>query len=219
MCGSVKVSDYQAIKQLMIKRGMPVNFARELETGEKLFPYFKPLVAGYINDDGRADSAMMNWGWRRDWDEKRRLFNSRRVSKKGQPIWHSPVWGDAIRERRCVIPINAFYEWDQNQPKGKRDRYRIVVQEAAYTLGGIYEISQDGEMFLSVCTTEPNEVMAKVHHRMPVIIDKNESEAWLKSKNIQDIEEIMQAKSDNYIVMTKENPINQQQIGQTKNLF
>jgi len=93
------------------------------------------------------------------------------------------------------------------------------VQEAAYTLGGIYEISQDGEMFLSVCTTEPNEVMAKVHHRMPVIIDKNESEAWLKSKNIQDIEEIMQAKSDNYIVMTKENPINQQQIGQTKNLF
>ena len=156
----------------------------------------------------------MNWGWLRDWDHGKRLFNSRRMSKKGQLIWESPLWGDAIRRRRCLIPVNAFYEWDQNQPKGRRNRYRIETHEAAFTLGGIYEVSQDGEMFLSVCTTDPNEKMAGIHHRMPVIIAPDEAEQWLFGKEAKDIDELMQAKPVEYICMTLE-----KQIGRTEDLF
>lgn len=214
MCGRVKVSIYQAIEQLMADLGVPVNYAHQFEPNDKLFPYFKPLIAGFLNQDGYTDSAMMNWGWRRDWDEGGRLFNSRRVNKKGQSIWQSPVWGNAINKQRCLIPINAFYEWDENQPKGRRDRYRIETKREAFALGGIYEISHDGEMFLSICTTEPNEVMAQVHHRMPVIIDANEAEAWLQSKDVREVDELMQAKPNEYIVMTKEN-----QFEQTRSLF
>lgn len=60
-------------------------------------------------------------------------------------------------ESAVLISINAFYEWDHNRPKGKRNRYRIKSHEAAMTLGGIFEISDDGEMFLSMCTTDPSE--------------------------------------------------------------
>lgn len=205
MCGRVNVTDYPSITILMEDIGMPVNFGDEFSPSEKLFPYYKPLAAGFVNEEGHMDTALMNWGWQRDWDKGNRLFNSRRVSAKGQVIWKSPVWGEAIRKRRCLIPINAFYEWDQNQPKGKRNRYRIESQDPAMALGGIFEISADGEMFLSICTTDPNEKMAAIHHRMPVIIDKKDSEQWLMSNEPKDVDQLMQSQPDDYIRMIKEN--------------
>lgn len=214
MCGRVNVTDYTSIDRLMADMGITLNMSADIELSDKLFPYFKPLVAGFVDAQGNKDSALMNWGWRRDWDKGKRLFNSRRVSKKGQIISSSPVWGDAIRQRRCLIPINAFYEWNENQPRGRRDRYRIETQNKAFALGGIYEISQDGEMFLSICTTEPNKLMAEIHHRMPVIIDQEESEHWLYSDNLQEVDKLMQAKSEDYIILNKEH-----QVGKTQSMF
>ena len=214
MCGRVNVTDYQSVAILMEEIGMPVHMDADIELSENLFPYYKPLVTGFMTDENKMDSTLMNWGWMRKWDEGNRLFNARRVSAKGQMIWESPVWGEAIRHRRCLIPINAFYEWDQNQSKGKRDRYRIEAHEEAFTLGGIFEISEDGELFLSICTTDPNEKMAQIHHRMPVIIDSKDAQQWLVSDDRKDVDELMKAKPEDYIQMTKEN-----QVGRTADLF
>lgn len=176
----------------------------EFVLSKNLFPYYKPLLAGFINQDQQIDTALMNWGWQREWDKDKRLFNARRVSTKGQVIWKSPVWGEAVRRRRCLIPINAFYEWNQNQSKGKRDRYRVETLEPAMCLGGIFEINAEGEMFLSICTTDPNKKMAAIHHRMPVIIDKKDSEEWLLSDSEQDIDQLMWSRPNEEIVMIKE---------------
>lgn len=204
MCGRVNITNHPAIAILMEAVGMPINANTELAMSENLFPYYKPLMAGFINEDQKIDAALMNWGWLRSWDQGKRLFNSRRVSAKGQVIWESPVWGEAIRKRRCLIPINAFYEWDQNQTKGKRDRYRIETHDPAMCLGGIFEINEDGEMFLSICTTDPNKKMADIHHRMPVIIDPKDSEEWLQSDNAEDIDRLMWSRPEEEIIMTKE---------------
>ena len=214
MCGRINVTDYQSIVIIMDEVGVPMNADAKIELSAELFPYYKPLVAGFIDAQGNLDSALMNWGWRREWDKTRRLFNSRRVSARGQVIWQSPVWGAAIKKHRCLIPINAFYEWNENQPKGKRDRYRIEALSPAFMLGGIFEISEDGEMFLSICTTEPNQTMADIHHRMPVIIDEKDAEQWLLTEDMREVDELMQSKPKDYIVMTKES-----EIGQTHTLF
>ena len=214
MCGRVNVTDYQSIVILMDAIGVPLKMDVNITLSAELFPYYKPLLASFIDKQGNADSALMNWGWHRAWDKSKRLFNSRRVSAKGQVIWQSPVWGEAIRKRRCLIPINAFYEWNEKQVKGKRDRYRVETKFPAFTLGGIFEISEDGELFMSICTTEPNESMADIHHRMPVIIDKNDAEKWLYSDSEKEVNELMQAVPNDYIVMKKEH-----QLGQTINLF
>ena len=214
MCGRINVTDYQSLVISMDAIGISMNPAAKIDLSAELFPYYKPLVAGFIDAHGNLDSALMNWGWRRDWDTTRRLFNSRRVSARGQVIWQSPVWGEAIKKHRCVIPINAFYEWNEYQPKGKRDRYRIETHSPAFMLGGIFETSEDGEMFLSVCTTEPNLTMADIHHRMPVIIDKEDAQQWLSSEDMSEVDELMLSKPEDYIVMTKE-----REIGKTHNLF
>ena len=206
MCGRVNVSDHPAIQSLMEYLGFPLYPERDFHLSTKLFPYYKPLLVGFRDLDKELDSAFMNWGWKRDWDKGRRLFNSRRVSAKGQAIWDSRVWGQAIRERRCLVPINAFYEWDENYPKGKRPRYRIqLLDESAMVLGGIYEINQDGEMFMSICTTDPNKKMKKIHHRMPVIINKELAEEWLTSSDYKLVDQLMSSVPDNFIELIKEN--------------
>ena len=185
--------------------GLPIYPRDDFHLSAKLFPYYKPLLTGFSDRDGSYDAAFMNWGWKRDWDKGKRLFNSRRVSAKGQPIWDSKVWGQSIRQRRCVVPVNAFYEWDENQPRGKRDRYRVEGKRSAMMLGGIYEITADGEMFMSICTTDPNKKMAKIHHRMPVIIDSEDIEQWLQSDNPQEVDKLMCSKPDAAINLIKEN--------------
>lgn len=184
--------------------GLPIYSVDEFHLSAKLFPYYKPLLTGFVDTDGGYDAAFMNWGWKRDWDKGKRLFNSRRVSAKGQPIWDSRVWGEAIRKRRCLIPINAYYEWDENQPRGKRDRYRVERSGSALALGGIYEISSDGEMFMSICTTDPNKKMSTIHHRMPVIIDKKDVEEWLVSDNQEAVNNLMSSSPERWIDLIKE---------------
>ena len=205
MCGRVNVSDFPPIQELMEEVGLPIYPREDIYTSAKLFPYYKPLLTGFADADGNFDTALMQWGWKRDWDKGKRLFNSRRISAKGQAIWNSKVWGDSIRLRRCVIPVNAFYEWDENQPRGKRDRYRIEANDSAMLLGGIYEISSDGEMFMSICTTEPNSKMATIHHRMPVIIDCQDTARWLRSAEQQEIDSLMTSRPDSSIRLIKEN--------------
>ena len=77
MCGRVNVTDHQAIAILMEEIGMPVHLGADIECSENLFPYYKPLVSGFINKNNEKDSALMNWGWQRNWDQDNRLFNSR----------------------------------------------------------------------------------------------------------------------------------------------
>lgn len=214
MCGRVNVSNRQSIKKLMTRIGVPAMQIPDFRLSEKLHPYYKPLVCVFRGETQAVVSTMMNWGWHRDWDKNRRLFNSRRISAKGKHIWHSEVWGEAVRKRRCLIPVNAFYEWNENQPRGKRDCYRIETHDDAFMLGGIYEVNQQGNCDMSICTTEPNRPMKIIHHRMPVIIDLDDANLWLCSDDRAEIDYLMQSKAEGDLMM-----INEIQIGKTRNMF
>ena len=202
MCGRVNVTDHPAIQALMEEIGFPLYPKSEFYMSADIPPYDKPLITGFINEHGALDTAKMNWGWKRDWSK--RLFNARRVSEKKRWIWESTLWREAIRKQRCLVPVNAFYEWDENQPGGKRDKYRIEYEEPAMALGGIYETRKDGKKFMAIITTDPNEKLAKIHHRMPVIIDKSDAKEWLLSDNRDAIDNLMQCVPDNKVKVTKE---------------
>ena len=58
-------------------------------------------------------------------------------------------------------------------------------------LGGIYKVNQDGVMQFNVLTTEPNAAINDFHHRMPVIVDKEDTKAWLNSDNQMELYDMM----------------------------
>ena len=148
----------------------------------------------------KNEIASMVWGWERSFSN-RPLINAR-----SQEAWDKRTWSTALRERRCIIPVSGFYEWDENQPKGKRDRYRINPNiEDGFAFGGLYEINSDtGEMAMAILTTSPNKKMSKIHHRMPVILNTRNFTEWFMENDRTCIDQLMKPVNDDYIELLKE---------------
>lgn len=111
----------------------------------------------------------MAWGFRRPvpggktkqlW---RTIVNSREDKLQGR------TWSKAFRERRCLIPAAAFYEWTDG-PAGKVPLRFERPDDEWLWIAGIWEQDKErGECF-SMITTEPNDVLAPVHDRMPAVL-------------------------------------------------
>ena len=152
---------------------------------EQVFPTNEVAVA--IRTDNGNEFAQMKWGWERSF-AKQPLINTRSAE-----AWEKKTWSMAMHKNRCIIPVSSFFEWDQNQAKGKRDRYKISPAKAdGFAFGGLYEINHEtGEMFMSILTTAPNKKMADIHHRMPVILEQDDFTAWFDSEDREEVAQMM----------------------------
>lgn len=80
------------------------------------------------------------------------------------------MWDQSFARQRCIILAQQFYETDQH-----RQGYSFASPDQPLTLiAGIY----DGDHFAMV-TTEPNQAMASVHNRMPLVLEPDELRRWL----------------------------------------
>ena len=84
-------------------------------------------------------------------------------------------------KNRCIIPMSAFYEWKKE--KNKKVPYRIFLKnEEMFFVPGLFHIDKKGQKFVSLITTEPNEFMKNIHHRMPVILNMKDAIDYLNDK-------------------------------------
>ena len=101
-----------------------------------------------------------------------------------------PSFRESFRHRRCIIPVNGFFEWKKD---GKHKIpywiYPSSTNKARnfFALAGIWDEWKDkntGEIITSsaIITTEPNELMKPIHDRMPVILKPDEWKLWLDPK-------------------------------------
>lgn len=112
----------------------------------------------------------MRWGF-----ERPRLgtINNAREDKLGGPLWSTP-----FRERRCVIPASAFYEW--SGPKGRKQTHRFTRPDQGWMwIAGLWESSSEYGPCFSMITTAANRVMAPIHHRMPAILEDEQITPYL----------------------------------------
>ncbi len=188
MCGRFSLGQYpdSIIKALDVG---PVNF----KPRNQVYPTNQIDVV--FRGEDSNEIAVMTWGWERPFT-KRPLINFR-----GYEAWEKRTWSKALRERRCISPVSGFFEWNENHPKGHRDRYRIKpTYDDEFAFGGVYEInSETGEMFVSIATTDPNKKMSKIHHRMPVILDKDEFNDWFVSKERDHVDDLMRPANEDWI--------------------
>jgi len=192
MCGRFSLDHYPKSIIDALDVG-PVQFSPRTQV------YPTQQVDVIFRSDYGNEVAGMTWGWERPFT-KRPLINAR-----GFDAWEKRTWSKAMRERRCIIPTSGFFEWNENQPKGNRDRYRINPTFGdGFAFGGLYEInSESGEMFTSILTTDPNKKMAKIHHRMPVILDNHEFDNWFKSDDRELINHLMSPANEEWIEVVK----------------
>src|SRR5712675_2365088 len=93
-----------------------------------------------------------------------------------------PSFRDAFKRRRCLVPADGFYEWKQEGGR-KQPVYIRMKDGEPFAIAGLWEHweGQDGQVIESctLLTTEPNDLLAPVHNRMPVILDPTDYEQWL----------------------------------------
>ncbi len=131
--------------------------------------------------DGERILSEMQWTLVPFWAKEKKLpyktFNVR-----AETIATKPTWRAAYKARRCIIPVSGFYEWQQDTIP-KRPHYIHKPDDEPLGLAGLWETWQgDGEVLEScaIVITEPNEMMAELHNRMPVILDSRDFDWWME---------------------------------------
>jgi putative SOS response-associated peptidase YedK len=137
---------------------------------------------------------LMSWwlvpAWSRDGrpDSKYPMFNARAEGIQTKRAFQGP-----LLRSRCLIPANAFFEWQG--AKGQKTKYRIARRDGdLFAFAGLFETwrSLAGNELKSctIITTTPNQVMASIHTRMPVILLPEDEEAWL-SPDLAEPEQVL----------------------------
>jgi putative SOS response-associated peptidase YedK len=95
------------------------------------------------------------------------------VNARAETAHEKPMFKKVIRERRCLIPANCYYEW-MEMKVGKWPYCIRKEDESPFFIGGMWDVwhakEEDRLYTFTVLTTFPNEVSAQVHDRMPVIV-------------------------------------------------
>jgi putative SOS response-associated peptidase YedK len=139
-----------------------------------------PIVR--LTRDGARECALARWGLVPFW-AKELSYGQRCINARAETLDRSAAFRAAFEKRRCLVPVNAFYEW--SGPKGRRVKWRIGIRdEPLFALGGLWEWWKDpagGTRVESytIVTTDANTALAPIHDRMPLIIAPNDYAAWL----------------------------------------
>ncbi len=142
----------------------------------------QPAVAVRLHPETRARTlSVLSWGllpfFTKDPAAARRPFNAR-----GETVASSGLFRDAFARRRCLVPADAYYEW-QAAAGGKQPYAVGRVDGAPLALGGIWEgyRSPEGEVTRSfaIVTVAAGETLRALHERAPVILDREDWPLWL----------------------------------------
>jgi len=116
------------------------------------------------------------------WAKDKKSMN---INARSETIYEKASFKEAYKQRRCLLLINGHYEWEKDELSGKSIPHIITSKNKNYfALAGIYEQWYDNttnKILLStaIITTEPNEKIAKIHDRMPVILEQKDWKKWL----------------------------------------
>ena len=126
--------------------------------------------------------AEVRWGLVPSWakDEK---IGARMINARGETVAEKPSFRSAVKSRRCLIPADGFYEWVKTDG-GKQPHYIHFADGRTFAFAGLWERwhTSEGEPLdtCTIITTTPNDLVATLHDRMPVILPPNVFTEWLE---------------------------------------
>lgn len=156
-------------------------------------------VAAVRSQDGDRGLAMLRWGLIPVWSRKPNIGYSL-INARSETVASKPAFRAAYRARRCLIPADGFYEWVR---KGSvKQPYLIGLKDSGMmAFAGLWErwfIPEDVSLppslaefepgdaveTCTILTTTANEILAPLHHRMPVILRPEHFDPWLDGQAV-----------------------------------
>jgi putative SOS response-associated peptidase YedK len=138
-------------------------------------------VVRYDTRAGERSLDVMRWGLVPFWAKDIKVGFAN-INAKAEGIEGKPAFREAFQRRRCLVPVDNFYEWKKT-PTGKQPYAIALADRRLMALAGLWEMwrSSAGERVRSfaIITTTPNELCAELHNRMPVVLKPAAWPVWL----------------------------------------
>jgi putative SOS response-associated peptidase YedK len=145
------------------------------------------LVIRRNHQTGEVSLEPLRWGlipyWCQDPKGGRKPINA-----KCETVRNLPTFRDAYRRRRCIVPVDGFFEWKAIKGQKAKQPYAIAMKDGSpFGLGGLWENWKEpasGEWIrtFAVITTDANELVAEIHDRMPLILAPGDYARWLSDE-------------------------------------
>ena len=140
-----------------------------------------PVLAIRVNAEGAREPGILRWGLiphHADADSFDRLL----INARAETVVEAPAFRDAFLSHRCLIVADGFYEW-REQESGRRPVWITRPELEPFAFAGLWAAARraDGSSTHScaIVTCEPGTVVAPIHDRMPVILDREAEPDWL----------------------------------------
>ena len=140
-------------------------------------------IAAIRNDgeDGR-ELTMLRWGLVPCWAKDPSIGN-RMINARAETVAEKPSYRAAYRHRRCLVLADGFYEW-HTEGGVKRPYYISASDGEPFAFAALWEnwqskVSDESIQSTTLITTEANEFMSALHHRMPVVLRSETADRWL----------------------------------------
>ncbi len=136
----------------------------------------------------RNELVMMRWGLIPYWAKDKKI-GYKMINARGETIEEKPTFRSLFKKSRCLIPADGFYEWKEIPGEKIKQPYFIQLKgEHLFAFAGLWSSWQDpasGETIdtCTIITTAANKLLAKIHDRMPVIIQQEQYGLWLATED------------------------------------
>jgi putative SOS response-associated peptidase YedK len=131
--------------------------------------------------DGVRVIEMMRWGLIPFWGGKQGAKPPLMINARLESIESKAVFRDALERKRCLVPADGFFEWKKDG-KHKTPMWIHPEDHGRFAFAGLWAKAKTdaGELHsYTIITGPPNVLVAPIHDRMPVVLDRSAWAAWL----------------------------------------
>ncbi|MBA2655422.1 MAG: SOS response-associated peptidase [Tatlockia sp.] len=164
----------------IIKTQFAVSEVPPLEPQYNIAPSLTVLAIVKVEHHNHA--VLFRWGLIPYWAKDKKIGNSL-TNARAETVMEKPAFRKAFQSRRCLMVMSGFFEW-QEQGAVKQPYYNKHKNNKLMAIAGLWESWQSAngdEVIQSCCliTTKANELLDPIHHRMPVVLNKDAQALWL----------------------------------------
>lgn len=133
-----------------------------------------------VREPDAREAVLLKWGLVPHWAKDPTIGN-KLINARAETVTEKPSFREAFKRRRCLVPLEGFYEWAR-RGDSKRPFYFHMRDGEPFAVAGLWEVWEGDGDPLETCTlltTEANGLLAGYHDRMPVILRPEDYDLWL----------------------------------------
>jgi putative SOS response-associated peptidase YedK len=208
MCGRYTLTDPDP-RLMRFRFGLLESAEVEVEPRYNVAPT-DPVLALRLNAAGEREPGILRWGLIPHFADPE-TFDRLLINARGETVAEAPAFRDAFQTHRCLIVADGFYEW-RAEETGKKPVWITRPGGEPFAFAGLWAAAKrrDGSTLHScaIVTCAPGEVVAPIHDRMPVILDREAEGPWLAADSSQGELRALLAPTDDLVVTDVSDAVN-----------